>query len=138
MGQETDGQVDGGRLAEVELFAGLSDEERDAVAGMMRVVRVPVGNVLALEGGSSAKFFAILDGAMTVHRGGQHLADLGPGDVVGEAGALALLPRNATVIATLPSEIAVLMGWDLRALVEQYPALRERAEAIVAERSADA
>lgn len=135
-GKTAEPQVSGDRLAGVELFADLSDAERAEVASKMRLIRVPVGNVLAEEGGLASKSFVILDGAMTVHRAGRHLADLGPGDVVGETGALALLPRNATVIATLPSEIAALMGWDLRELLERFPAVKARADALVAARTA--
>lgn len=136
-GQTTD-HVDAARLADVDLFADLSEEEREEVAGIMRLARVPVGNVLTAEGDASSKFFVILEGAMTVHRNGRHVADLGPGDVVGEMGTLALHPRNATVIATLPSAIGVLMGWDLRSLAERFPAVRTRADAIVASRSGQA
>lgn len=137
-GQATREPVAADRLAGVELFSDLSDDQRAQIATQMRLVRVPVGEVLVQEGDLPSKFFVILDGAMTVHRDGHHLADLGPGDVAGETGAVGLLPRNATVIATLPSEIAVLMGWDLRALLDEFPSIKERADAVIAARAANA
>ena len=125
-------------LAGFELFAGLSDDERGDVAAAMRREAVAVGGVLMVEGELSSKAFVVLSGAMTVHREGRHVADLGPGDVVGEAGTLGLLPRNATVIATVPSSIAVLMGWDLRDLANQHPSFRARIDELAARRATPA
>ncbi|HLU31643.1 MAG TPA: cyclic nucleotide-binding domain-containing protein [Acidimicrobiia bacterium] len=116
------------------LFADLSDEERSALGQVMRVEQYPVGKVLAEEGEPSSKFFVILDGHVTVHRQGRHLADLGPGDIFGEMGVLSLEARNATVIATTPVQVAAAMGWDLRTAIEGMPKLRERLEASAAAR----
>jgi CRP/FNR family transcriptional regulator, cyclic AMP receptor protein len=126
------------RLASVELFAGLSDEERSAVAATMRLQRFARGGVVAEEGDLPTKFFVMLDGHVTVHRDGRHVADLGPGEVFGEAGAAALQPRNASVIATTPVEVAVMMGWDLRDLMTALPALGARVEALIADRASSA
>jgi CRP/FNR family transcriptional regulator, cyclic AMP receptor protein len=123
------------RLATVGFFEGLSTEELATVASLAQVSEVPVGAVLAQEGGMPTKFYIVLDGHLTVHRAGTHLADLGPDDVFGEAGALQLQPRNATVIATTTAHIAALMGWELRELVDGSPVLRQRLEAIMASRT---
>lgn len=133
-----DAPVEPGALAAHELFEGLPEPELAAVAAQMRRVDVPVGEVLATEGELSSKAFVILDGALTVHRAGRHVADLGPGDVVGEAGTMGLLPRNATVIATVPSTLGVLMGWDLRELAQRHPAIRDAIESLAARRGAPA
>jgi CRP-like cAMP-binding protein len=123
------------RLDGIAFLSDLTAEDRQDVAAKMRLKRVPVGGVLAEEGDLSTTFAAILSGTVTVHRAGRHVADLGPGDVVGEAGTATLQPRNATVIATTATEIAVLMGWDLRDLIERFPSIKARVEAIVASRS---
>jgi CRP-like cAMP-binding protein len=125
------------RLAEVAFFSGLSTEEVERLAQQVRVEHVPAGTLLAEEGELSSKFMIVLDGHVTVHRAGHHVTDLGAGDVFGEAGTVQLQPRNATVISTTRAEIATLMGWDLRDLLARSPAVRDRAEAIVAERAAD-
>jgi CRP-like cAMP-binding protein len=130
--------VDRSRLASVEVFSDLSDEEVERVAAQMRLVTLRVGGVPVEEGDLSSRFFVILNGAVTVHRAGHHVADLGPGDAFGEGGVLGKQSRNATVIATMPTELAVLMGWDLRELVERLPALKARLDSLVARRSSDA
>ena len=54
--------------------------------------------------------FLLFDGDVTAHRSGHHPADLHAGDVFGEAGTVSLEHRNATVIATTPARLGVLMG----------------------------
>lgn len=132
------GPIEASELAGVALFEGLSEDDLAAIGAKMRRLHVPVGDVLAGEGELSSKAFVILRGSMTVHREGRHIADLGAGDIVGEVGTAGLLRRNATVIATTPSMVAVLMGWDLRGLIERFPPLKERIEAVAASRATHA
>lgn len=125
------------RLAGVELFSGMSAEELEDVAGVMDLVSAAVGTVLTSEADDlKAKFFVLLQGTVTVHREGRHVADLGPGEVFGEAVSVAGQPRTATVIVTTPAELGVVMGWDLRELLERQPSIRTRLDAIVSSRSA--
>jgi CRP-like cAMP-binding protein len=131
------GAVDGVRLADVELFSDLGPEERDQLARQMTLRRAPVGAVIAHEGDLPTKFFVLLSGTVGIERGGVHLADLGPGDVFGEAGAVVLRARNATVTVTSDAEIGELMGWDLRGLIARYPSVKAKIDTIVQERSTD-
>jgi CRP-like cAMP-binding protein len=125
------------RLAGVDLFSGMSPEELEDVAGVMDLVAAPVGSVLTSEADDlKAKFFVLLQGTATVHREGRHLADLGPGEVFGEAVSATGQPRSATVIVTTPAELGVVMGWDLRELLERQPSIRTRLDAIVSSRAA--
>jgi CRP/FNR family transcriptional regulator, cyclic AMP receptor protein len=124
------------RLAGVELFTGLSPEDLEDAAGVMQLVSAPVGHVLTSETDDmKATFFVLLEGTVTVHRDGHHIADLGPGEVFGEAVSVAGQARNATVIATTPAELGVVMGWDLRALLERLPSLRRRLAEIASSRA---
>lgn len=118
----------------VELFAGSSADEKGRLADVLKRERHPTGSVLVEEGDIPTKFFILLSGAVTVHREGRHVADLGPGDFVGELGVLTLQNRNASVICTLPSEVAVAMGWGLRKLLDELPDLRARLEKAAAAR----
>jgi CRP-like cAMP-binding protein len=127
--------MDASELERVGFVTGVTDDERDDLAGVFRAERHPVGTVFAVEGGDSNKFFVLLEGHVTVHREGRHVRDLGPGDSFGELGVVAISPRTATVIATTPVEVAVAMGWDLRDRLERNEALLQRvSEAIAARR----
>lgn len=130
-------KVEASELSGVDLVAGLSDEAVEAFAAELKRERHPVGYVLAEQGDISSKFFILLDGHVTVHRDGAHVADLGPGDIMGEMGVIAQKSRNASVIATTPIEVAVAMGWSLRECMDAQPDLKARLEAVVAARSSD-
>lgn len=113
----------------------MSEEDLARVARASRYLRAPTGFVVTEEGDDlSAKFFVILKGTVTVHRAGRHVADMQSGDFFGEVGTMTIAPRNATVIATTPVEAAVIMGWDLREMVDDLPSLRTKLEAAVLER----
>ncbi len=56
------------------------------------------------EGGFSNHFYAIEEGTVKVERGGEHLADLGPGDVFGEQGLLERQERSASVVCHLAAQ----------------------------------
>lgn len=129
--------MEASELSGVDLVAGLSDQAVEAFAAELKRERHPVGYVLVEQGDVSSKFFILLDGHVTVHRDGAHVADLGPGDIMGEMGVIALKSRNASVIATTPVEVAVAMGWSLRECMDAQPDLKTRLETIVAARSGD-
>jgi len=113
-------------LERVGFVADLTDDERTALGAVFSSEAHPVGTALIVEGGDPTKFYVLLDGHVTVHREGSHVADLGPGDCFGELGVIAKQARNATVIATTPITVAAAMGWDLRDQLEANPGLRQR------------
>lgn len=126
------------RLAGVDLFSGRSAADLEDVAGVMDLVTAPVGSVLTSETDDlKAKFFVLLRGTVTVHREGRHLADLGPGEMFGEAVSVRGQPRSATVIVTTPAELGVVMGSDLRQLLERQPSIRTRLDALMSSRAGD-
>jgi CRP-like cAMP-binding protein len=125
------------QLADVGLFSGLPDDLRSQVAQQLMLTEVPVGEVLIAEDDLATKLFVVFEGDVTVHRSGTHVADLHAGDVFGEAGTAHLEHRNATVIATTPARLGVLMGWELRDLVATSPELAARLEALIASRSGE-
>lgn len=127
--------MDASELGAVGSFSELPADGVAELAGVMRVDSLPRGHVLIEEGDLPDKFYVILDGHVTVHRQGRHLADLGPGDFVGETGVLALEARNASVIATTPVRAAVAMGWEVRRLLDTVAGLRDELAAAAAGRA---
>ena len=86
------------------------------------------------EGDYSYDVLAIEEGTARVERDGEHVADLGPGDVVGEMGVLERSQRNATVRATSPMLLVTLTSWDIKRLRKSAPAAVEHLREIVAAR----
>ena len=68
--------MDGKRLENIPLFAGLSRKERDKVARWADEIDVEAGSHLLDEGRFPHEFFVIEEGKVEVTKDGRHLADL--------------------------------------------------------------
>jgi CRP-like cAMP-binding protein len=83
------------------------------------MVAFDAGEELMHQGRLGREAFVIVSGTATVTRDDQLLADVGPGDVVGEATLLAGDHyRNATVTATSPLSALVLSWQEFASLME--------------------
>jgi CRP/FNR family transcriptional regulator, cyclic AMP receptor protein len=126
--------LDATRLKSIPLFDEVGDEELAQIAPFAQEVSVEAGKVLVREGDFSYEFMAIEDGQAEVTRGGEHVADLGPGDFFGEMGLLEKTLRNATVTAKTPMRLVTLTGWDLRRVERTAPEAIERVRTVLEER----
>jgi len=127
--------VDPARLKKIPVFADLSDDELGHIAALAAEVSVPEGKELVREGDYSYDVLAIEEGTARVDRHGEHIADLGPGDVFGEMGVLKREQRNATVVATSPMLLVTLTSWDIRRLQKTVPNAVDHLREVVAQRS---
>src|SRR6201990_3405033 len=125
--------TDTARLKRIPVFADLDDDALTNIAALAAEVSVPEGKELVREGDYSYDVLAIEEGTASVERDGRHIADLGPGDVVGEMGVLERSQRNATVRATSPMRLVTLTGWDIRRLRKTAPIAVEHLRDVVAE-----
>jgi len=124
------------RLAELPLFAGLDDDALREIGAAVSEESVESGRVLVREGDYSQDLTIIDEGTARVERDGRELAQLGPGDMFGEAGLLQKSMRNATVVATTDVRMIHLTNFDLNRLRGAHPELLERIQQIQAERAA--
>ena len=72
---------------------------------------------------------------MEVARGGEQIANLGPGDVFGEVGVLNDALRNATVTATSRLKLIIIDQLEVQRLKETAPEIYARIEKLAEERS---
>ena len=127
--------MDPARLKRIPVFADLDDEELGHIAALAAEVSVPAGKELVREGDYSYDVLAIEEGTARVERAGETIAELGPGDVVGEMGVLQREQRNATVVATSPMLLVTLTSWDIRRLRKTAPNAVDHLREVVAQRS---
>jgi len=113
--------VDALRLKKIPVFADLDDEALGHIAALAAEVSVPEGKELVREGDYSYDVLAIEEGTARVSRGGEEIAKLGPGDVIGEMGVLERDQRNATVIASSSMLLTTLTRWDIKRLEKTAP-----------------
>jgi CRP/FNR family transcriptional regulator, cyclic AMP receptor protein len=129
--------LDASRLKSIPLFEDVPDEELGQIATFAQEVTVDEGRELVREGDFSYEFMAIEEGQAEVTRGGEHVADLGPGDFFGEMGLLEKTLRNATVTAKTRMQLVTLTGWDLKRMERHIPEAIERVRTTLEERRPD-
>ena len=122
-------------LKGIPLFADVPDDKLSKVATFATLESFVEGQEIIKEGGYSNDFYAIDEGTVKVERGGEHLADLGPGDVFGEQGLLEKTERTATVTATSPVRVIKIEHWELSRMRKALPDLVEELRKKVEERS---
>jgi len=127
--------VNAALLKSIPVFAELDKHELRRVADCADEIDVPAGAELLQEGRYAFEFFALRKGAADVVRDGAHVAELGPGDVMGELGALSHGQRNASVVTKVPTSVIFIRAQDFRHLAEELPALGEQIRAVVKQRS---
>ena len=124
--------MDVSALKNTPLFADVPDEALTKVATFATLESVAEGKTIIREGGYSNDFYVIDDGTVKVEREGEHLADLGPGDIFGEQGLLEKQERSATVTATSPARLIKIEHWELSRMRHSMPEvvaqLREKSE----------
>lgn len=126
--------MDAQRLKKIPVFAGLSDEALGQIAALAAEVSVPEGKELVREGDYSYDVLAIEEGTAVVTRGGEEIAQLGPGDVIGEMGVLERDQRNATVVATSSMLLTALTRWDIKRLEKSAPEVVSHLRELVEQR----
>jgi len=126
-------------LKSVPLFAGCSKSELRELAKTADELDLRQGTVLTREGRPGREFFVLIDGTAEVTRKGKTIADLGPGDWLGEIALITDSPRTATVTATSPVDVLVITDRRFRSVVETMPSIALKVLACVGERlSSDA
>ena len=114
------------RLREVSIFSELSKKELKSVARLMTQLSVKEGRELTRQGEPGREFLIILEGTAVVRRNGRKLADLGPGDFLGELAVLSGAPRTATVVATSDMTLEALNRREFMAVLDESPTLAKK------------
>jgi CRP/FNR family transcriptional regulator, cyclic AMP receptor protein len=127
--------VDVSLLKTIPLFAEVPDDKLRKIAPFAETDEFAEGQEVVREGGYSNHFFAIEEGTAKVERGGEHIADLGPGDVFGEQGLLERQERTATVTATSRLRVIKIEHWELSRMRKTMPEVVEELQRKVEERT---
>ena len=126
--------MDESELRSIPLFESLTTEERRAIAPHADEIEVPEGTELVRQGDFAYEFFVIEEGTAEVKRDGERVAELGPGDFLGEMGIVGKVVRNATVVTTAPARVVVMTEQALRSMARTNPAVADRITAAVEKR----
>ena len=126
--------MDESSLRSIALFESLPAAARRVIAQHADEIDVAEGTELVRQGEFAYEFFVIEDGAAEVLRDGERIAELGPGDFLGEMGIVGKTVRNATVVTSSPTRVIVMTGQAFRSVARTNPDVASRIEAAVEER----
>jgi CRP/FNR family transcriptional regulator, cyclic AMP receptor protein len=110
--------MDPARLTAIPIFSELSADEAKRLSAFATETSAAEGQMLMKEGDYSVELIAIEEGTADVIQGGEKIASLKQGDLIGEMGLLERRPRNADVIATSPMRLLKLTHWEIRRMSE--------------------
>jgi CRP/FNR family cyclic AMP-dependent transcriptional regulator len=126
--------MDESDLQSIPLFESLPRDGRRLVAQHADQMEVPKGTELVRQGEFAYEFFVIESGGAEVLRDGERIAELGPGDFLGEMGIVGQAARNASVVTTIVSDVIVMTGQALRSIAQSNSDVASQIQAAVEER----
>ena len=118
------------RLRQFAAFAKFSDDDLRRIATHRTSTSGPWP--LIREQTPSDACYILLRGEAGVYVGGNRIAVVGPGEVIGESALRRGKLRNATVTTTGLAEVLHIARGDLDRLVDEVPALRQTMDETVA------
>jgi CRP-like cAMP-binding protein len=125
-------------LRELDLFSEASRSELAVIARQLTRLKIKAGRVLVREGGIGNEFMIMVSGMAEVTQGGESIATIGQGDLVGEMAILAPLGsgrRNATVTAITDCEIYAGSAAEFRRIMEAAPSVAAKVRETIASRT---
>ncbi len=114
------------RLKAVPLFASLSKRELSLLLSQADHLRYPPRHRVIREGEAGEEFWMVIEGELAVHRGGEEVARIGPGDYFGELAVIDAAPRDATIVATTQLELLLIDRRRFWSTLEGSPTLMRK------------
>lgn len=111
-------------LGHLPITAGVPQLVLERLASAAQICPLPPGVDVVVHGAPAHAFYAVIHGRVVVHREGETVAHLGPGDSFGERGLLDNAPRNATVTTEMDTTVARIEGHALLEALQDAPLLR--------------
>jgi CRP/FNR family cyclic AMP-dependent transcriptional regulator len=125
-------------LREMDLFSEASRSELAVIARQLTRLKIKAGRVLVREGGIGNEFMIMVSGMAEVTQGGESIATIGRGDLVGEMAIVQPLGsgrRNATVTAITDCEIYAGSAAEFRRIMDAAPSVAAKVRETIASRT---
>lgn len=112
-------------VRQVPIFDGLTDAQLRTIVAAGTEVTLPAHWSLMWERTPADKAYIVLDGELSVRKGKQEVARLGPGDVVGETAIVRHKLRNASVVSMTPVRVLHFTREAVERLCQEIPTFDE-------------
>jgi CPA1 family monovalent cation:H+ antiporter len=107
------------------LFRPFDSNERARLASKFKFLEIDAGRMMLSAGARPDGLYIVLAGHFDVKRGGQQLAVLGPGDLVGETALLSGTPVKSDIIARGKALALCLPAGEFREMIMTHPHVLE-------------
>ncbi|MEQ8194857.1 MAG: mechanosensitive ion channel [Rhodospirillales bacterium] len=134
-GQPSRGAIEAKRettvINEVDIFSGLSTEQKAQLAGVMKRIEAPAGEIIVRQDDTGDSLFLIAEGVVSVSvriketNETLELTRLGAGDFFGEMALLSGEPRTTTIVAHTDSELFEITKDDFEPFVQSNEEFQE-------------
>ena len=126
-------------LRKIPIFEGISKKDLNKLARAVEQIDVSKGETIVSQGDTSqSAAYVIVSGSAVVRRNDRKVAELGPGDVVGELSLLTDEPRNATVVMSEDGTALEIHRRHFMSLVDDSPIVARRVMEQLAQRLSQA
>lgn len=100
-----------------------NEYELEQLAQLGTLVDIAEGDKLTVEGTTGRQALIVIEGTASVLRGGEPIATVGTGDIVGEVALLSGEPRTATVVADTDMTVYAMSAREFASLLSRCPRL---------------
>jgi CRP/FNR family transcriptional regulator, cyclic AMP receptor protein len=120
------------QLSTFATFAGCDRDDLVTLVQAGGTTQLPAGWPFVTQGEPADACYVLLTGSARVYMQRQEIAQLGPGDIIGEMAFLAGGQRGATVTSSDRVTALRVENDDLREIVEQRPHLKQTLQRVYA------
>lgn len=120
----------------MSFFSAFTPQEIAKISSAGTRVTLPEGWAPISEKTGADKAYIILSGRVSVRQHGKEIAQVGEGDIVGEAAILNHSLRSASIVALTPLELIHFTPEQLNRLAVEMPKFAEQLDAVAKERFA--
>jgi CRP-like cAMP-binding protein len=105
-------------------FDTFTPQEVARICAVGRRVKLPQGWSPIWEKTPADKAYILVDGTVSVRRKGEEIAQLGPGEIMGEAAIVNHSLRTASIVALTPLEVIHFTDESVRELCDEMPSFK--------------
>ena len=130
----------GSMVRNIKFFASMNMGLLEKVLNRITLYQYDKGEKVCRQGETGDSFYVVRSGRLSVSvkngffSASKKVAELGPGDCLGEMALLNREPRNATVVCEEDAKLFVLLSDNFDQVVDENPAFREEIKKLSAER----
>jgi CRP-like cAMP-binding protein len=109
------------QLSKIAFFEEFTPSELSRVGTLVEEVSAEQGAILTEQGKPGQECYVIVEGEATVEVGGEQIAVVGPGTMIGEMALIDNRPRSATIRALKPMKLLALDTKHFKTMLEEMP-----------------